>query len=92
MVDRLVRLVGDQVLLAHVSDVAGLGILGEQVVEGLVLGRAHRLRDRLVPFVAVSEFGIDVEDDSAKVEKPVADDFTDREARFGNGDLRFHRS
>src|SRR3954451_20319147 len=55
MVDRLIAVVGQKVLLADVSDVAALGILGEEMVERLVLRRAHRLRDRLVPFLAVGK-------------------------------------
>ena len=52
MVDRLALVVGDEVLLADISDVARLAVLGEQMVEGLVLVRADRLGDRLIPFVA----------------------------------------
>ena len=87
MVDRLVGLVGDEVLLADVGDVALLRILGEQVVEGLVLGRAHRFGDRLVPFLAIGELGIDVEDDAAEVEQPVAHDFADAVAGQGDAGL-----
>jgi len=39
MVDGLVAIVGDQVLLADVGNVAALRIFREQVVEGLLLGR-----------------------------------------------------
>jgi hypothetical protein len=79
MVDRLVAVVGDQVLLADIGDVARFAVLGEQVVEGLVLLRADLFGDRLVPFVAVREDGIDVEDHPAEIEHAVADDVADRE-------------
>ena len=73
-----------EILLADVGDVALLGILGEQMVEGLVLGRADRLGDRLIPFVAVGEVRIDVEDHAAKIEQPMAHDFADAEAGLGH--------
>ena len=52
MVDRLAVVVGQQILLADISDVGAFRILGEQMVEGLVLGRADVLGDRLIPFLA----------------------------------------
>ena len=57
MIDRLVALVRDEVLLADVGDVALLGVLGEQMVEGLVLRRADRFGDRLVPFSLLAKTG-----------------------------------
>ena len=54
------------------------------MVEGLVLGRAHRLGDRLIPFVAVGEFGVDVEDHAAEIEQAMAHDLANAEA--GDGD------
>src|SRR6185503_2343412 len=81
VVDRLVAVVGDQILLADVGDVARLGVLGEQMVERLVLGWPHAFRNGLVPFLAVGELRIDVEDHAPKVEQPVANDLADREAR-----------
>ena len=77
---------GTQVLLADVGDVAALGILGEQVVERLVLGRAHLLGDRLIPFLAVGEDRVDVEDHAAEIEQAVAHDLAD--ARSGPGACR----
>ena len=52
MVDRLALVVGQQILLADIGDVGALRILGEQMVEGLVLGRPDVLGDRLIPFLA----------------------------------------
>ena len=90
MIDRLVALVRHQVLLADIGDVSALGILGQQVIEGLVLGRTQRFGNRLIPFVAVGEDRIDVEDHSTKIEEPVADDFADCEARGGKIDFLCH--
>src|SRR4051812_8202729 len=89
MVDRLVALVGEQVLLADISGVGGFPVLGEEVVERLVLGGTDLLRDRLIPFVGIGEDRVDVEDDSAKVEQPVPDHLADGEA--GMGDRRRQR-
>src|SRR6478609_3780391 len=63
MIDRLVAIVGKQILLADIGDVAALAVLGEQVIERLVLARAQIDGDRLIPFVAVGEHRIDIEDD-----------------------------
>ena len=71
------RLVRQKVLLGDVGDVFGLVVFGEQVVEGLVLARADTDGDRLVPFLGIVEFRIDVEDHAAKRKQPVADDLAD---------------
>jgi hypothetical protein len=81
MLDRLVGVVDDQVLLADISDVAAVRILGEQVIERLILGRPLGLGNRFVPFVAVGELRIDIVDDAAEIEQAVADDLADCEAR-----------
>src|ERR1700740_328002 len=70
---------GRRVLLGDGGDVLGLRVLGEQVIERLVLARTPVGRNRLVPFVGVVEFRIDVEDHAAKRIEPVADDLTDLE-------------
>jgi hypothetical protein len=85
MVDRFLGFVADQILLADIGDVALLAILGEQVVEGLLLRRADLLGDRLVPFLAVRKLGVDVEDHPPEVEQSVPDDLADREARQRDG-------
>ena len=76
--------VGQQILLADIGDVARFRILGEQMVERLVLGRPDLLGDRLIPFLAVGEDRIDVEDHAAEVEQPVAHHLADREAGMGD--------
>jgi len=81
MIDGLAAVVVEQVLLADIGDIAALGILGEQVVKGLVLARAQILGDRFIPVVAVGEDRIDVEDHAAEIEHPVTHDIADREAR-----------
>src|SRR5206468_5304478 len=84
VVDRLISLVRQQILLADISDVARFRIFSEQVIEGLILGRPDRLRDRFIPFVAVGEDRVDIEDHAAKVEQSVAHDLADRKTGLGH--------
>jgi hypothetical protein len=58
--------IGQQVLFGNIGDVFGLRVLREQMVERLVLARANLRGDRLVPFLGIVEFRIDVEYDPAK--------------------------
>ena len=81
MFDRLFAIVRDQILLADIGDVAAFCILGEQVIEGLVLARSKRLGDGFVPFLTVRKDRIDVKNHPAKVEQPVPDNFADGETR-----------
>ena len=81
MVQRRSITVVEQVLFRDIGDVLAVRILGEQVVEGLVLARAHLGWDRLVPFLGVVELGIDVEDHAAEREQPVAHHLADPELR-----------
>src|SRR3546814_7053941 len=81
MVDRLVAVVGHQIALADIGDIARIAVFGEQMVKRLVLGRAQILRDRVVPFVGIGEDGVDVENDAAEIEHAVTHDIADREIR-----------
>src|SRR5690606_39686414 len=57
-------------------------VLGQQVVKRLVAVRAQILGNRLVPFLAIGEYGIDIEYHAAEVEQAVAHDVADAKARF----------
>ena len=76
---RLAGHVGQEVLLRDVGDVFGLLVLGEEMVERLVLRGPDLLGDRQPPFLGVAERRIDVEDHAAEREDPVLDDLPDRE-------------
>src|SRR4030095_1099577 len=89
MVDRLTFFIGNQVLLADIRDIARLRILGEQVIEGLVLVGAHRFGNGLIPFVAVGKLRIDVENHPAKIQQAVAYHFANAVA--GSRDLLGNR-
>ena len=80
MLDWFVAVVMHQVLLADISDVAGFGILSEQVIEGLILTWAEALGDSLIPFLSICEYRVNVEDDAAKVEHAVTHHIPNREA------------
>src|SRR5258705_7537448 len=91
MVDWLFGLVADQILLADIGDVRALRILGEQVIEWLVLARAQALGNRFVPSLAVGEDRIDIEDHAAEIEHPVAHDIANGEAGERHVDFGGHR-
>lgn len=82
--ERLAGVVWQQVLLRDVGDVFRLGILGEQMIIGLVLVRAHFLRDRLVPLLGVAEERIDIEHDAPERIDPVPHDLANGVFRVSN--------
>src|SRR6188472_1707899 len=79
MAHRLARIIDKEVLLRHIGNVFCLLIFGEEMVEGLVLGRPDLLRDRQPPFFRVGERRIDIENDAAKGKQPVLHHLTDSE-------------
>ena len=54
MLDRIAG-IDHQVLLGHVGDVIRVLVLGEQMIERLVLARPDLLGDRLVPLLGIAE-------------------------------------
>ena len=79
MAQRQVGIVRHKVLLRHIRDVMRALVLGEQVVERLVLAGPHFLGDRFIPFVSVRELRVHVEYYPPEGENPVADDLPDLE-------------
>ena len=77
MFHRAAVFIRQQVLLGDISDIGRLGILGIEMLERLILRRSHFRRYRIPPFLGIREFGIDVEDHTAKREYPVAHDLAD---------------
>ena len=73
MFDRIVAIVDDQVLLADVSDVTAFRILGQKMVERLVLRRPKGLGNCQIPFLTVGKFRVNVKDHAAEVEDFVAE-------------------
>ena len=73
VIDRLAGLVRNEVLLGHVGHVIALLVLGQEVVERLVLRRAAVLGDRAIPFLGVREHGVHVEHHPPKGVLAVAD-------------------
>ena len=88
--ERRVALVRHQVSFRDIGDIVRLLVLCEEVVIGLVLGRAKMFRDRLIPFIGIGEDRVDIEDDAAKLEQPVLDDLADLEFRAApvDGEMR----
>jgi invasion protein IalB len=75
------RAIGQQVLLGHVGHVLGVGVLGKQVVERLVLARAHLRWNGLPPFLGVVEDWVDIENDAAEGMHAMAHDLPDPKFR-----------
>ena len=77
MPHRITAIVRQQVLFRDIGDVFGFVVLGEQMIERLVLPRPDLGRDCLVPFVGIVENRIDVEHDAAERIEAVPDDLAD---------------
>src|SRR4030067_614430 len=73
MPQRLVRGVGHEILLRHIGDVFGVGVLGEQMIEGLILVGSDLLGNGAVPLLGIAEGRVHVEDHAAKRIDPVLD-------------------
>ena len=82
---RLPGLVRQQVLLRDIGDIGGAVVLGQQVIERLVLVRPDLLRDRGQPFLGVVEHRVDVIDHAAERIDPVAHHVADLELRHAGG-------
>lgn len=76
VIDRIATAVGNKVPLTYIGHVARLLILGEEMVEWLIARWAQIFGNRLIPFLTICKDRVDIENDTAKVEEPVADDFT----------------
>ena len=74
-----------QILLGDVGFIAARFVLGEQMVERLVLGRADFRRNGFVPLIRVGVLRIDIINHPAKAEEAMRDDLTDIELS-----LEFH--
>ena len=84
MLNRLITVVRYQVLLANIGDIATLAVFGEQMIEWLVLRRAHRFGNRFVPLVAVCKYRIDIEHHTAKAHQLMLHHITYAEARVSD--------
>ena len=82
MTDRFAAVVGQQILLADIGDIAAVGIFREQMIKRLVFRRLQILRNRVIPFVAIGENRVDIIDHAAKIEYPMADDIANGKARI----------
>ena len=85
VIDRFFGVVDHQILLADISDISAVGIFGEQMVKGLVLARANIGGDRRIPFLAIGEDGIDIENHAAEIEQPMTHNIADRKISMRDG-------
>jgi hypothetical protein len=79
--DRFAGIVRQEILLGDVGDVFGFRILGEQMIERLILVGPVLLGDRQPPFLGIVEDRIDIEDHAPERKDPVTDDLSD--LKFG---------
>ena len=79
MIDRATFGISHEISLADIGHVGGFLVLGEQVVEWLVARRADVLGDGFVPFFAIGEDRIDIEDHTAEIEESVANNLANAE-------------
>src|SRR3546814_19619393 len=69
MMDRHIAVVMFQILLAHIGNITVFFVLRQQVIEGLLLCRANRFRNRFPPFFRIGEFGVHVENNASRSEE-----------------------
>ena len=77
MADRFARFVGQQVLLRHIGDVIALVVLGQQVIEGLLLRWTRLFGDGVIPFLGIGKARIDIEDHTPERVLPMPDHLSD---------------
>src|ERR1700722_20577016 len=77
--DGFARVVGQQVLFRDIGRIGPTVILGQQVIEGLVLVRPDVFGNPQPVFFGISEGRIDVEDHAAERKQPVADHLANAE-------------
>ena len=75
-----------KVLLGNIGHVGAVVVLREQMIEGLVASRAHRLGNGAVPLLGIRVLRIHVEDHAPKRKQPVADNLANRES----GEMSVH--
>jgi hypothetical protein len=80
MFHRAALCIAQQVLLANISYVGRFLVFGEEVVIRLFTLRSNVFRDRFVPFLAIGENWVDIENHPAEIECTVAHDIADVEA------------
>ena len=85
VIHRTILVIMQQVLLADIGDVGVFGILGEQVIKGLIFLRPHVGGDRLVPLLGICKDRIYIEHNPPKIEDPVPHDIPYSETGRGDG-------
>jgi hypothetical protein len=83
MANRPVLHIRQQILLTYISNVAVVGILGEQMVKWLVFGGTHAFGDRLIPFITICKNRVHIKDNTAKIKDAVTYHVANGELRFG---------
>ena len=63
--------IGKQILLRYVGDILRIFVFCVEMVKRLLFMRAHAFGNRLIPFVGIGEFRINVENNASKWVNPV---------------------
>ena len=71
MPDGAILAIGKQILLAYIGGVIAIGIFGQQMIERLVFFWPCFGGNRIIPFIGIIEFGININNDAAKRIQPV---------------------
>src|SRR5579863_5941984 len=79
MAHGLAGIVEHQILLRDISDVLAFGVLGIEMVEGLILARANLFGNRAPPFFGIGEGRIDIVNNATKRVNPVANNLANVE-------------
>ena len=80
MIDRPAISIDEQVPLAHISDIAFILILSEEVIEWLIARRANILRNGLIPLFGIGKNRVNIEDNPAEIEQAMTDHITNAKA------------
>ena len=80
MINRAAASIGHKITLADIGNITRLLVFGEEVIERLIAWRANVFGDRGVPFLAIGEDRVDIEDHAAKIEQAMPDDIANAEA------------
>src|SRR3546814_17091689 len=85
MFHRFLTIVGYQILLAYISDIAGFALFSEKMIKRLLLVGAQFRRNRFIPLLAVGEDWTNVENHAAQSEHAMLHPTAPTEASMGDG-------
>jgi len=79
MANRPILPIWHQILLAYIGGIVTFRILRQEMIKGLCLVRAHFGGDRLIPFIGIIEFGVNIHNHAPERIMPVPHNCPDAE-------------